>query len=333
MHSNPIHKKSNPIHNGSNSSALTSSPRQRKSFLNPLHINEALRSKEFKSALEYVRTSRRDQEDEEAGISHEQEEWYTWYVYNAIVATILSFLTYISFLLDYALKDHLHGNEWLNGMWIAISGIIVFQDSNKHTFYEAFNRTLGTIIGCISAGIALSFINITTASESAHLACTLWGAWIATLFCVFSRFIRCIRVAALTSSIVVAVSLIDPAENAWSNVLARFIDSMLGICLAVIAQMLSEYCRQKLYIPVSQIANSIRQSISNNTYVRNSVSTIRESLSYSGEGRKNQGDNKKIDTSRSSVITRGDDQNNNQKPNSATGKNSRQAFDTITTEL
>lgn len=96
----------------------------------------------------------------------------------------------------------------------------------------AIIRLIGSFIGALVAGIFLLVF-----SPSVFLSIPI--VFVAAIICKFTHFEEGLRLSALTAAIILAVSLMSPDISPFYNALARFLESFIGIFLAVIIRWLT----------------------------------------------------------------------------------------------
>jgi|GEM_PF-2317915 uncharacterized membrane protein YgaE (UPF0421/DUF939 family) len=116
----------------------------------------------------------------------------------------------------------------INGLWAAISAALVIQDKEREAFLAACFRVSGVFIGCVLVGAFVSAFSYTLLALGFAVFCT-------TIFFALIRRLETIRVACVTVIVVFAVGSIHPEMSIWYNVLARFVESCVGIGVGLIA--------------------------------------------------------------------------------------------------
>jgi len=144
-------------------------------------------------------------------------------------------VTTVSFLIGIYIT-HLFGGGMpvIGGLWVAISAIIVLQDTREITKHFAYIRVVGSLIGSLVAGVVLAIFII-------NYYVIFLIVFLAVLVCEVINFKEGLRLAALTSVIIIAVSLVDPSVNFIINVTARFVESCCGSFIAIIIRYITHY--------------------------------------------------------------------------------------------
>ncbi|MDA7742378.1 FUSC family protein [Francisellaceae bacterium] len=138
----------------------------------------------------------------------------------------MSILVWVCFMIGFLLTPG-HGDMVIiSGLWCAISGIIVLQDTRRKTIHSAFVRIAGSLLGAVIGGFFL-----TVFSPSFWLITPM--VFISAIFCKLFNFEEGMRLAVLTTAIIFAVSYIGPDISGVTNATYRFIESAIGTGLAL----------------------------------------------------------------------------------------------------
>ena len=124
-------------------------------------------------------------------------------------------------------------------LWVAISAIIVLQDRKDITEHFAFVRIAGSFVGSVVPGIILSFL-------PANFYTIFLIVFLTVFICNILNFNEGMRLAALTASVIIAVSLTDPKVAFYMNSASRFVESCCGSFLAILIRYLTHYSIQYL---------------------------------------------------------------------------------------
>lgn len=114
----------------------------------------------------------------------------------------------------------------IGGLWASISGIVVIQNTRKLTDHMAVVRLIGSLIGAAIAGLFLMIFPV-----SIFLCIPI--IFLTSLICKFIHFEEGLRLAGLTAAVIVAVSLMEPQLPPFWNALSRFLESLIGVLVAV----------------------------------------------------------------------------------------------------
>lgn len=159
---------------------------------------------------------------------HNQPKNILFHIYFSLeVALVAS----VSFLLGKWLTDLFHvGMPMIGGLWVAISAIIVLQNDLKRTRHFAFVRILGSLVGAILAGVALSFLPL-------NFLTICLVIFLAVLCCKLLKFEEGVRLAALTAAVIIAVGYTDPHISYSLNAIERFVQSLVGAVFALLVRL------------------------------------------------------------------------------------------------
>ena len=116
----------------------------------------------------------------------------------------------------------------MGGLWALISGVVVLQSTWRSTLSSAWLRALGTLIGAIVSAVYLSLLPFNPFAMGACI-------FAAVLVCHAAGIPDPARLAAITVALIMVVSSIDSTVSPITNAALRFIESCLGIAMAVVA--------------------------------------------------------------------------------------------------
>ncbi|MCF6765975.1 FUSC family protein [Thiotrichales bacterium 19S3-7] len=146
----------------------------------------------------------------------------------------MALIVWVCFLISSFIGYTNHQLAIIGGLWAAISGVVVIQNTRKLTDHMAVVRLIGSFIGAAIAGIFLIFF-------PAHIILCIPVIFITSLICKFIHFEEGLRLANLTAAVVIAVSLLSPELPAFLNALSRFLESLIGVLVAVCIRWLVLY--------------------------------------------------------------------------------------------
>lgn len=115
----------------------------------------------------------------------------------------------------------------LAGMWCVISALIVMQVMMREALEAALLRIVGSLVGAVVAWGFASWLGYTVLA----LLCCVFFAVLLTWVC---RVAEAFRLASLTAVIIIVVGMISPDLPVWQNSLSRFVESALGVGIAII---------------------------------------------------------------------------------------------------
>jgi uncharacterized membrane protein YccC len=138
------------------------------------------------------------------------------------------FLVVGSYLCGYYFTHLIHEpTSLVGGLWAAISGIIVFENTAPDTLHSAKIRIIGSLTGAIVSGIYLFFFPFTILGFSICIGCGV-------LFCYLLKIQHSIKLTAITISVILIVSTVEKELHPILNAGLRFIESAIGTGLALL---------------------------------------------------------------------------------------------------
>lgn len=148
--------------------------------------------------------------------------------YTVISVTLKSvFLVVGSYLCGYYFTHLIHEpTSLVGGLWAAISGIIVFENTAPDTLHSAKIRIIGSLTGAIISGIYLFFFPFTILGFSICIA-------LGVLVCFLFRIQNSIKLTAITISVIMIVSTVEKELHPIINAGLRFVESAIGTSLAL----------------------------------------------------------------------------------------------------
>lgn len=114
----------------------------------------------------------------------------------------------------------------VSGLWCVLASIVVMQAHLGGTYHAAWIRFLGVIVGSIAGGVFLNWMEDTPFRLGVSVFCTL-------VICAILNLRDSFRIAGLSTAIIVVIGGLHPEINPWMFALYRFIDSCIGIFVAV----------------------------------------------------------------------------------------------------
>lgn len=128
-------------------------------------------------------------------------------------------------------------DQYISGMWCAVSAIVVFDDLRENVKVLLKNRLLGTLIGSILTVMCVFFIHDLIGSICVSLI----------LVCLAINLFNldgALKIAC-TTVLIITISTHDaPFEDISLNALMRFAESTLGSLLSLAATVMVEHTRQ-----------------------------------------------------------------------------------------
>ena len=157
---------------------------------------------------------------------------------SVLIQTLLAVM--FSFLGTFYFTTIFHEpTSMVGALWAVISTIIVLENTNTETFNSAKKRLIGSFIGAFISAIYLFFFHF-----------TLFGFIIAIgigiILCILLNIAQSIKLTTITISIVILVSTVAQDLNPFSNAILRFVESAIGIGVAITIAMTASYVKKKL---------------------------------------------------------------------------------------
>lgn len=148
---------------------------------------------------------------------------------NVISVTLKSvFLVVGSYLCGFYFTQMIHEpTSLVGGLWAAISGIIVFENTAPDTLHSAKIRIIGSLTGAIVSGIYLFFFPFTILGFSICIA-------LGVLLCFLFEIQHSIKLTAITISVILIVSTVEKELDPMLNAGLRFFESAIGTSLALL---------------------------------------------------------------------------------------------------
>ncbi len=127
----------------------------------------------------------------------------------------------------------------IGGLWTMVSALVVLQALAKESQEAAMIRVVGSFFGALISGIV----------------CSVWGYGYWQLFVVIFISIylmsvvldeRAVRLSSITGAVIVIIGIMKPEQTAWLNAMARFLESVLGVSIALVIVLLSRRWRHQI---------------------------------------------------------------------------------------
>jgi uncharacterized membrane protein YgaE (UPF0421/DUF939 family) len=115
----------------------------------------------------------------------------------------------------------------ISGLWCVVSTIVVLQAHLGGTYKASWQRFLGVIIGSVSGCVLTYYLGSNPVSLGIAVAVTV-------IICSFLRMQESVRIACLTVAVILVLSGLRQDLDIWWFGIYRFLDSCLGICIAVV---------------------------------------------------------------------------------------------------
>lgn len=158
-----------------------------------------------------------------------------------VKATLLTIVILLSYFLGLWINKLLQlSDDYLSGIWCAVSAIVVFDDFPKNAKSLMKDRLLGTFIGALLTTIIIYFTNNLILSVVISLFCTC-------IFISVFKWTGALKIGCITV-IIVGVSAHDKAfEIVWQSGLMRFLESLAGGTLSLLATIVIEWIKKKKF--------------------------------------------------------------------------------------
>ena len=125
-----------------------------------------------------------------------------------------------------------HGrSSSIGGLWSLLSGIVVLQATSRDAWKSAVLRVLGTLIGATLGGLYLYLLPFTPIGMAVSIGLTV-------LLCQALKVPDHGRLAAITVALIMVISSVNPELSPFANASLRFIESVIGAGIAVLAVLL-----------------------------------------------------------------------------------------------
>jgi len=121
----------------------------------------------------------------------------------------------------------------IGGLWCLISALVVLQSLFQQARQIGLIRITGSFIGALISGVV----------------CQIWGYgyWQLLVVIFISIYLmdllseeKAARLSSATAGVIVVIGMMHPNEAAWFNALARFVESLMGVSVAMIILLLAE---------------------------------------------------------------------------------------------
>lgn len=138
------------------------------------------------------------------------------------VTAALSFFLGIAFSTQFNRPDAL-----VSGLWCILTAIVVLQPHLGGTYRAAWLRFLGVLVGSILGAVFTSWFGSSPIPLGISVACTV-------AICSLLNLSDSFRIAAMSVAVIMVLWGLHPTTSPWVFGLYRFLDSCLGILIAVV---------------------------------------------------------------------------------------------------
>lgn len=137
------------------------------------------------------------------------------------IAASLSLIVGLAFAKAFQRPDSI-----VSGLWSVLASIVVMQAYLGGTYRAAWVRFLGVLVGSIAGAIFITYVGHDALSLGLSVFSTI-------LICALLNIKESFRIASLSTAVIVVLAGLKPDVTPWVFSLYRFIDSCIGILVAV----------------------------------------------------------------------------------------------------
>lgn len=119
----------------------------------------------------------------------------------------------------------------VSGLWCVMASIVVMQANLGGTYNAALIRFLGVVVGSIAGAIFINAIGSDPISLGISVFCTI-------VICSLLNIKDSFRIAGLSTAVIIILGSHHPAISPWLFSFYRFLDSCIGIFVALIVSRL-----------------------------------------------------------------------------------------------
>lgn len=156
-----------------------------------------------------------------------------------IKAMLLTIVIFISYFFGLGINKLLRlSDDYLSGIWCAVSAIVVFDDLPKNARSLIKDRLLGTFVGVLLTTIIIYF------TSNLFLSLGISVFFTCILISLF-KWTGALKIGCITV-IIVGLSTHDKAfDIVWQSGLMRFLESIAGGAISLIATMIIESIKNR----------------------------------------------------------------------------------------
>jgi uncharacterized membrane protein YccC len=148
------------------------------------------------------------------------------------VAVQTAMISLASYLTGFHFTGLFHGSSAsIGGLWSAIAGIVVLQETRRDTWSSAWLRVLGTAIGSVISAAYLTVLPFSSIGMAASIFATV-------LLCHAVRIPNHARLAATTVAVIMVTASLHPTLNPIQNAALRLCESSIGTAMAVLTVLI-----------------------------------------------------------------------------------------------
>jgi len=143
----------------------------------------------------------------------------------AAKAGIAAIMSYIAGYLFSLMLEH--PNPSISSSWAVLSTFVVLQAHLGGTYRAAWVRFLGTAVGAFIGGLFTTIFGF-------HILTLGMSIFMTVIICSLMNINESIRIACMSTAVVMLLWELRPTVSPWTFGLFRFLDSTIGILVAVI---------------------------------------------------------------------------------------------------
>lgn len=115
----------------------------------------------------------------------------------------------------------------VSGLWCVMASIVVMQAHLGGTYKAGWVRFLGVLVGSVAGALLINLIGHGPISLGISVFCTI-------IICSLLNIKDSFRIAGLSTAVIIIMGGVKPTINPWIFSFYRFLDSCIGIIVAVI---------------------------------------------------------------------------------------------------
>ena len=119
-----------------------------------------------------------------------------------------------------------HPATIVSGLWSVMAAVVVMQSRLGGTYKAVWTRFLGILIGSVAGGVFIGYFG-----DGALSICI--GVFLTVSMCSLLNLKDSIRIAGLSTALIIILGGARPGENPWAFTLFRFMDSCIGMMVSL----------------------------------------------------------------------------------------------------
>lgn len=158
----------------------------------------------------------------------------------------------LSFYAGQALSAFSGRPDLLNNLWCVLTSIVVLKSNLGGTNEAALYRFLGILIGSLLGGVFSYFFGGSAIALGV-------GVFITAIACLMMKIKDSIRIASLSVAVVMTLHHLYPEHNPWVFSFFRFLDSTLGILVAMFVSyfLFPKLAAEDIYLNLAKVLSSL----------------------------------------------------------------------------